>query len=399
MKTLIFSLVSFILFSAIASAQATLKTNYAPSAAAAIERAGDNKAELSKALKTVPDGQRRGLEFLISYMPEKDLRSLKAQFLLENVALAYKARSTFPWAKKVPEAIFFNDILPYAVLNERRDNWRQDFYDRFSKHVKEAKTMEEAIIAVNAAARDELKVDYSTKRKKADQSPYESMDTHMASCTGLSILLNDAFRAVGIPSRVAGIPAWTTKPGNHNWVEVWTPSNKQWQFTEYYPDKKGLNHGWLVSDAAQANPKSLIHSVYATSWKPNHSHFPMVWNFDDKSVNAVNVSNFYIKLGGADKVGSNNLCELRIDFTRNAKRISVPVKLQQADILLHSGTTPSATRDMNQFLTHKVKPGQLYQIYWQPSEGAKWIRQQIKSPKDSKFLRVELIVPITNPAE
>ena len=250
--------------------------DYLALAQKAISHAGDNAAELQKAIELAPAEQKNGMAFLIAYMPPSDLTSLKSDFLLENAKWAYKARAEFPWAKNIPEAIFLNDVLPYASLNERRDNWRQDFHQRFSKHVAGKTTLLEAIKAVNDSIKDEVKVDYNTKRKKPDQSPYESMEINMASCTGLSILLTDAFRSVGIPSRVSGIPAWTTKQGNHNWVEVWTSPEKTWQFTEYYPDGKGLDHGWLLADAAQANPKSFIHSIYASSWKPQKSHFPLV---------------------------------------------------------------------------------------------------------------------------
>lgn len=357
---------------------------------AALNKAGENAAELKKAIEQAPAEQRKGMVFLIAYMPDKDLRALKADFLLENVKWAYAAREKFPWAKKVPEDIFFNDVLPYAALNERRDNWRKDFFDRFSKHVEGAKTMEEAITKVNAAIKDEVKVDYNTKRRKPDQSPYESMEQNMASCTGLSILLNDAFRAVGIPSRVAGTPAWTTKRGNHNWVEVWTPSDKQWHFTEYYPDKNGMDHGWLLADAAQANPKSLYHSIYASSWKPADSHFPLVWNMRTREVHAYNVSERYIKLGGGDKKGAENMCEIRVDFYDGDKRTAIPVAIVQGDMVLAEGMTPKATDDMNRFFTAKVKKGQMYQIAWKLPNEKKWRSKPIQPKKEDKWLKETL---------
>ena len=46
--------------------------------------------ELELALKKVPKAQREGMEFLIRYMPHRDLTSLKADFLLLNVKLAYQ---------------------------------------------------------------------------------------------------------------------------------------------------------------------------------------------------------------------------------------------------------------------------------------------------------------------
>jgi len=66
-----------------------------------------------------------------------------------------------------------------------------------------------------------VQVAYSREREKADQSSFESIASGKASCTGLSILLVDACRAVGIPARVVGTPLWVDRSGNHTWVEIW----------------------------------------------------------------------------------------------------------------------------------------------------------------------------------
>ena len=63
-------------------------------------------------------------------MPGRDLLTLKADYILENVEWAYKAKNTLPWGKTLSKELFFNDVLPYCVVNERRDNWRRDFYKR-----------------------------------------------------------------------------------------------------------------------------------------------------------------------------------------------------------------------------------------------------------------------------
>ena len=83
---------------------------------AAMVKAGENKAELEKALNAAPAEMKEGMAFLIAYMPERDLTSLTGDFLLNNVKLAYEARERFAWAKAVPDSIFFNDVLPYANL-------------------------------------------------------------------------------------------------------------------------------------------------------------------------------------------------------------------------------------------------------------------------------------------
>ena len=353
-----------------------------------LEKAGDNKPELVKALTEVSEKESKAMQFLIAYMPESDAKQVKAELLLNNVAWAYKARETFPWAKAVPEDVFFNDVLPYASLNEPRDDWREDFYHRFSKHVKGAKNQREALELVNRHIVKEVKVDYSTKRKRADQSPYESMEQGMASCTGLSILLTDAFRAVGIPARVAGIPAWTTKVGNHNWVEVWTSADQDWHFTEYYPDQKGLDHGWLLADAAQGNAKSLYHSVYASSWKSESAYFPLVWNMKNKEVQAVNVTERYVALGGGrDEKG---VCELRIHRMVDGERVQVSVVVQQGDVKIGEGASPKSTDDMNRYFVAKVRRGQIYQVVWKDPKSGELKSQSVTTPKDKGWFVVGL---------
>ena len=84
----------------------------------ALETSGTNQPELAKALESATPEMKEGVAFLISYMPERDLKTMKGDDLLSNVKLAYEARNRFAWAKSVPDSIFLNDVLPYASLNE-----------------------------------------------------------------------------------------------------------------------------------------------------------------------------------------------------------------------------------------------------------------------------------------
>jgi len=100
---------------------------------AVLERAGQNRFEISQALDRIPASQRAGLRFLLTHMPESDLQSLSSGFLLENVDYAYRAWKESPWKSQVSEQLFFNQILPYASINERRDAWRRSFYERLKR--------------------------------------------------------------------------------------------------------------------------------------------------------------------------------------------------------------------------------------------------------------------------
>lgn len=341
-----------------------------------IATAGDNAKELKKALKEVPRNEREGMAFLISYMPERDAKTLSAAFLLENVAYAYKARAEFPWAKEVPDSVFLNDVVAYANLNENRESWRKDFYERFKKYVAPCKTMREAIDSVNKNVRDELLVDYNTKREKPDQAPYESMRQHMASCSGLSILLTDAFRAVGIPSRVAGTPAWHDDRGNHNWNEVWIDG--QWRFTEYYPSDD-LDQSWFLTDAGKAIKEDVRKAIYAASFKPTGSYFPLVWDEDIRYVHAENVTDRYTSLYRAQlsaMPADGSHVALRVMVFKDkdhaeasGDRVATNLDVFKGEKQLYGGRSTGATQDMNDVLTFNVEKNQQYVVKFVNGKG------------------------------
>lgn len=341
-----------------------------------IATAGDNAKELKKALKEVPRNEREGMAFLISYMPERDAKSLSADFLLENVEYAYKARAEFPWAKEVPDSVFLNDVVAYANLNENRESWRKDFYERFKKYVAPCKTMREAIDSVNKNVRDELLVDYNTKREKPDQAPYESMRQHMASCSGLSILLTDAFRAVGIPSRVAGTPAWHDDRGNHNWNEVWIDG--QWRFTEYYPSED-LDQSWFLTDAGKAIKEDVRKAIYAASFKPTGCYFPLVWDENIRYVHAENVTDRYTSLYRAQlsaMPADGSHVALRVMVFKDkdhaeasGDRVATNLDVFKGEKQLYGGRSTGATQDMNDVLTFNVEKNQQYIVKFVNGKG------------------------------
>ena len=253
--------------------------------------AGTNRTEISQALAEVADARREGMAFLMENMPEADLRSLTAAFLLENLNLAYDEWEKSPWRARVTQEMFFNDVLPYACMNEARDPWRAKLRAVCSPMVASCKTPGEAAHLLNQKIFPHFNVRYNTSRRRPDQSPGESIQSGIATCTGLSILLADACRSVGIPARVAGTPMWSNLRGNHTWVEIW---DGEWHFAgAAEPDAAGLDHGWFVHDATTAKRDVPEHAIYATSFRRTGISFPLVWLPGDKSVSAVNVTDRY----------------------------------------------------------------------------------------------------------
>ena len=364
----------------------------------AFTNAGENAAELQKALNNSPKEQKEGMAFIISYMPQRDLTALKADFLLENSEYAYKAREKYAWCAALPDSVFFNEVLPYANISEDRDAWRKDFYQRFAKYAEGKNDMVSALLAIAKNIKDEINVEYNTKRSRVDISPLQAIKENMATCTGLSILLTDAYRSVGIPSRLAGTAMWTNYKGNHTWSEVLIED--KWQFIEYYPD--ALNKSWFLADAGKSDPENMLHWIYAASYKP--TDMPYYAAPDGRIMEVVDVNKLpenvrprFEKMKARSEKSNkketlawgHNVTQRYIDIyqesiknsqlkedelianvvvfgdkntSKSESRLSCRVDVSLDDKNINFGYSPRKTDDMNQFLQFKLKKGISYKF-------------------------------------
>lgn len=263
--------------------------------ASALARAGGNRGELERALKAAPAGHQEAVRFLVENMPEQDLRSLSAGYLLENTALAFEALQAAPWRDRIPQELFLNDVLPYASLTETRDRSRRFLRQVALPLVAGCKDPGEAALRLNERLFNQLNVHYSQEVDRADPSPFEMIRQGKATCIGLSVLLVAACRAVGIPARVAGTPSWTSGRGDggtHEWVEVW---NGAWHFLGAdEPREEGLDHAWFNEEASFARKDQPMHAIYAVSFRRTGTLFPLVWAPKARWVNAFNVTDRYL---------------------------------------------------------------------------------------------------------
>ncbi|QOJ01320.1 MAG: dienelactone hydrolase family protein [Phycisphaeraceae bacterium] len=262
----------------------------------------------------------RAASFLAEHRPPRD-DAVDPEVVFDAIGVALKARETYPWAKGVPDDLFFNDVVPYAVLDEPRAAVRSRVYGLAGPIVKDATTAAEAAQALNRDLFNAAKVKYSTQRRRANQNPLESMEQGLASCTGLSILLVEACRSVGIPARVAGVASWAGRDGNHTWVEV--HDGERWRFTGAAEhDPAGLDRGWFTGAAAGGVEGHARYAVVASSWRTTGTSFPLAWSPRDPSVPGVDVTARYAAMGshaGGATVG------VRLWASRGGSRLAAEV--------------------------------------------------------------------------
>lgn len=348
--------------------------------------ASSRAAELEALMAETPVEQQQEMAFLLKNMPDFDREIMDLSLLKENVEYANMVREKYQWAKQLPEDVYLYDVLPYHVVDEVRDSWRKELYELFAPAVDTCSTMYDALCAVNANIPRLTGVDYNTKREKTNQSPRESMRQGMASCTGLAILLVDAYRAVGIPARFAGTASWHDNRGNHSWTEVWLDG--EWRVTEYYFPSK-LDHLWFMPDASKAKEDDRTYAIYATRFGKADDWFPMVWADGDvegrsveelpQIVGAVNVTKHYqdlayeqytrhleagthtfIKIAGYKKAGKKEHSEDRV-----AMGVDVFCGTEQ----MGGGLTAGPLRDMNDMFSVLVEKNRSYELRYYDAAG------------------------------
>ncbi|MDP7007955.1 MAG: transglutaminase domain-containing protein [Phycisphaerales bacterium] len=335
-----------------------------------LDLAAENRHEIELAIRTVPANQKEGMAWLLTHMPEEDLKTLTGEFLLQNCNLAYEAWQNAPWKDQVSKELFFDCILPYSNVNERREDWRSDFHARFSEIVKDATTPTEAAILLNQSLYDMVDVHYSTQRPKADQSPFESIEAGMASCSGLSILLIDACRSVGVPARFTGTPLWYNESGNHSWIEFW---DQGWHYTE--ANTSEVDKAWFDDSASKATKGHPQHAIFAVTWEESSQHFPLVWLPDVTTYGAVDVTDRYTNKHITEDV------RVRIRIRdKDGSRIAqeVIVSNDQGEVVFE-GISKDERADANDHLTFMCPQGETYTF-------------QTKSESITKRIDTELII-------
>jgi poly(3-hydroxybutyrate) depolymerase len=325
--------------------------------------AGVPIGELDRALASVPSDQRASLAWLIKHMPDADRDTLDAAFLLAHVDGAYSAWKSAPWSAMVDEETFRDAILPYASVSETRELWLPTLRATCLPLIVGAKSPGEAAVLLNQKLFPAVQVKYSTKRARADQSPSESIASGLASCTGLSVLLIDACRSVGVPARFVGVPMWTDGSGNHSWVEIW--DGAQWRYTgAAEPSGDKLDEGWFGGRASGQNRSKPEHAIYAVTWRDTGVEFPMVFDASRPRASAVDVTDRYA--GKAATVGEGmKLMRVTVRDPGTNLRLSRPVEIRDAagKSILASGTTKDERFDLNDHL-ELVVPIVGPQSYW-----------------------------------
>ncbi|MDR2038949.1 MAG: discoidin domain-containing protein [Bacteroidales bacterium] len=239
---------------------------YSPEITEILKLAGSNRSELEKVLKHYDQNpadslKLRAAEFLIINMPGKyseyydapwndvatvhlrwtsssdkqlvldtyrigkpvrqdDVTHITAEYLINNIELAFKVWQEQSWGKNVPFNVFCEEILPYRVSTEPIENWREkvlaSFADLYKSLIKDT-----TVTAVEACSRlNDLLPRFRLDKDFPPMSYSQLMASTRGSCDRSSVLAVFAMRGLGIPVIWDFTPRWPSKATGHSWNGV-----------------------------------------------------------------------------------------------------------------------------------------------------------------------------------
>jgi hypothetical protein len=149
----------------------------------------------------------------------KDVENVTAEYLINNIDLAFRAWRKRPWGKHIPFDVFCEDILPYRVGTEPLENWREKALVCFASM--DSIFSQSAISTVEACG---IINDMLPRFRIDNDFPHMSfiqiMSSTRGTCDNMTALATFSMRALGIPVSVELTPKWVYHPTGHSWNAV-----------------------------------------------------------------------------------------------------------------------------------------------------------------------------------
>ncbi len=152
-----------------------------------------------------------------------DYENIKADYLIQNIDLAFEAWENYPWAKHLSFDQFCEYVLPYRSTNEPLEEWRSYFMKELfwvEDSVMDKSDPVEAACFVNDYIKSWFRFDPRYYEHPTDQGLEELLQNKMGRCEDMTNLAIYAMRALSIPVMSDFTPYWAKTGNNHAWNAI-----------------------------------------------------------------------------------------------------------------------------------------------------------------------------------
>ncbi|MFL5245366.1 MAG: hypothetical protein ACJ8FY_24995 [Gemmataceae bacterium] len=180
----------------------------------------------------------------------KDLETVSADYLIENIDLAFKAWKTKPWAKGMTFDTFCEYILPYRANKEPVERWRaacEVDAKAIVAEMKDPRDPKEAAALVQKHSKHHVGFSDLYYLHPTDQGFKELCRKPVGRCGDMSNMQVYVYRANCIAVAGDYTPFWANRDNNHGW--------------EVVLDKDGNGNAGLFNKAAKVYRKMFSHNL------------------------------------------------------------------------------------------------------------------------------------------
>ncbi len=217
----------------------------------AMQRAGQNRRELWKAVSSTHEPERRTLMMVIGGLEDYDLAHITAVHLGEVVHIAWRARRNFPWCRDTPLDIFEKFTANPRFYEEPIEAFQPYFSQRLYREVKYGRTTEDASNAIWKWMHH-LVVWKEGGIPGKGKTPMQIFNAGLTDCMGMAVLYTALCRSIGLPERTTML-IWQNSLGTHYCTEVWSVEEKRWRELDSTAENRAYGANWTLRV-----PKAMI---------------------------------------------------------------------------------------------------------------------------------------------
>ncbi|MCK4340543.1 MAG: hypothetical protein KAY37_02320 [Phycisphaerae bacterium] len=154
---------------------------------------------------------------------DHDLETITAEYLIENIDLAFQAWREKPWARDLTFEAFREHILPYRGSNEPLNPWRAACLERYADLPLKLDDLQDLRAAAQLLQKDVgvwVRFDELYYLHPTDQGFEEMCERRVGRCEDITNMQMYAMRANAIAAASDYTPFWADRDNNHAWQVI-----------------------------------------------------------------------------------------------------------------------------------------------------------------------------------